>query len=1045
MTNEAGSYTLVGYQDIDGSTNDKFWVAQVANSGSAMDSSFNSASTSQAGENLFRISGSGSLQKLMGAAISMEGKIITVGQETVGGYSNPVMAVLYGNQYSDQIEHFTEVYNEGVFDPSFDTDGITSIYADGETASTANQQVRSVRQLTSGKLMSVIGNGVDAWTVRTNVDGSVDTSYGSGNGIMITKAAGNETVIRMELDGIGRMLVIGTNSVSGGFVKRLKADGSLDTTFNSGGVVPGAIYGVMTTPYSVVELQTGQILVSGTNSGVGTSKMYRSIGVLDTSFATAGVYTNGVSITSVAVDLTDHIFMAVGYLDTVKKVRLVAMDNTGEMSTVFGTSGVVDGAISGIDAYEHIRLTLGINPGVTVAASWNGTSGKIGVRRYDEHGEVDEYFNNGGNQYDISFNTAVVLTDMITLEYGKIMIAAYQDGGDTVTNNDYSVIARLTFAGPLDLTFNGTGKQLFQIDSSLQETRQLLSMTVQHDGRIVAGVCESPTSGESVPYLVRLYGQDYLRPLLQFPGAGTPGTADITFGRFQDGIAKVYFGRDVDLSQYAKGLSLTSLNQIILFGNGYTDSDRTYQHYLFSRLQTGGILDPNVGGAFNGAIPGTTITSLHGTDSEIVTHSLVDSFGRYIVAGYIDSTAHQALVRRYKIDGTIDNSFGGSRLGIKHPSIEEFNSIGIQSFGGKVILGGTRSGQGVVIAYSALGAVDTTFGTNGIYTFTDSTDIRALVIGASDVIYVARKVGDDLKISALQPNGSGLIPLFGTAGEVTAISNVNGTDKVWIAVDGNGKLVVAATVIDGSDSRVQVVRCTTTGVVDPTFNGGSALTLFTGDQSDRTNVVTKVITTSDNKILVVGYQDITATTADNMFVARILANGSGYDTSFNPHGATPGLYTLRVYQTGENSHFTDAQLQSDGKIVLIGNEAPSFGGNTPIVVRLHGDTQVSAVSQTPTFVSAVHPVVVGGTSGGGTAPSLGNTVSANSQGPAASSFAGSAFAGNSFGAGGFTRDVDHKDHLAAGLLRRKIGAMKNSHAFGCQPWNKNAPSWNHRG
>ena len=983
LANAAGQYALIGYEDIDATTTDKMWIAQVSNAG-ILDTSFNPASSSQAGENLFAMNGSGTLQKLLGGMISSEGKIVAVGQETVSTYSNPVMAVLFDSQYSAESQHVPSDLEDGTFDPSFDTDGIVTVYVNGETLPTSDQQARAIRVLTNGQSMGAISDGVDSWTMRFDVDGSVDSTYGA-TGVIVGKSTGNEIVTRMEIDGTGRMLIIGTSSVSGGYIKRLSADGSLDTTFNSAGGTPGTLYGVMTDPYSVVEFKTGQIMVAGADSGVGTVNMYTTVGVVDTTFSGDGIYTNGASITSVAVNGDDTIFMAVGYDVTgTKTVRLVSMSVAGDLISTFGTAGVIDSVISDIDAYANIRLALNSETGVTVGSSWNGASGKIALRRYDDLGNVSSGFNSG-SQLDLTFSTSVVLTDIVSLENDKVMVGGYQSGTNP---SNYSVVERVTAVGALDTTFNNTGKNIFQIDSSAQDSRILNNISVQLDGRIMASISESSTSGESVPSLVRIYGDPYQRAVSQFPGYGTPGTADVSFGRLQDGIAKVYFANDIDLSQYGKGVAITSNSKILLIGNGYTDIGRTYQHFMLARLNDNGILDTSIGGAFNGAVPGTVITADIGANSEIVSRTFEDQSGRVIEAGYIDSTTNQALVRRYSPNGVLDSSFGSSRIGVTHTSIEEFNVIGIQSLGGRIILGGTYDGDGVLCAYKTNGTIDTGFATSGVYTFADSSDITALVICGSDAIYVARKVGADLKITALDPNGAGLLTVFGGTGEITALSNVNGDDKTWIAVDASGKIVVGATIIDGANSRVKVARFSPAGVADSGFNGGSPFTLFTGSQSDKTNVLAKIIPTTDNKILVVGYQDITATTSDDMFAARILSDGTALDTTFNPNGSTPGLYTLRVYQSGENSQFTDAQIQSDGKIVVVGNEAPSFGGNTPVVVRLYGDSP--AVSQIPVYSNPRPPIQVGGNGGGGgVGNSLGNSVSSSTAGVAGHSFSGS--------------------------------------------------------
>jgi uncharacterized delta-60 repeat protein len=87
-----------------------------------------------------------------------------------------------------------------------------------------------------GKIVA-IGQGPNdtALLARYNANGSLDTTFGSG-GLMQTQVSIGE-VLGATLDANGRIVVIGSSSGSGHEVVRFNVDGTPDTTFGSGGVV----------------------------------------------------------------------------------------------------------------------------------------------------------------------------------------------------------------------------------------------------------------------------------------------------------------------------------------------------------------------------------------------------------------------------------------------------------------------------------------------------------------------------------------------------------------------------------------------------------------------------------------------------------------------------------------------------------------------------------------------------------------------------------------------------------------------------------------
>jgi uncharacterized delta-60 repeat protein len=135
--------------------------------------------------------------------------------------------------------------------------------------------------------------------VRYNADGSLDTGFGGGDGIVTTSiSAGDDKAHGLALQADGKIIVVGETSGNGKdfAVLRYNADGSLDTLFGGGdGIVTTDFAGgSFDVAYRVVVQADGRIVVGGA-SGSGTTDFavarYLADGSLDTSFSGDGKQT----------------------------------------------------------------------------------------------------------------------------------------------------------------------------------------------------------------------------------------------------------------------------------------------------------------------------------------------------------------------------------------------------------------------------------------------------------------------------------------------------------------------------------------------------------------------------------------------------------------------------------------------------------------------------------------------------------------------------------------------------------------------------------
>jgi len=921
MANSVGQYVITGYEDYNAGTENPL-IAQVTNAG-VLDTSFNADDTP--GMNIFTIPGGGTVQKIMGSVILPDGKIAAVGQELLTGLYTPFQVSMFDTQFSDEVNRAPDFVPQGGFDTSFDTDGKDAVYANGATDATANQEIKAVRQLSNLKLMTVTSTGAQSWSLRVDQDGANDVSYGSGTGILIDQYNGSETVEQMQLDGAGNMMIVGTHSTNGGYLKRVLANGTMSPLFGGTSGDPiGTLYNIMSDVYGVAQLTSGNMIVVGNDNGVGTATMISPTSDVDTTFASAGNYTNGANIQSVAVDANDNVYLAVGYLDgATQKVRLVKTNSLGVLDATFGTNGVVDSVISDIDNYQGIRLTLDPDGKVIVAAAQNGTSGTVGVVRYTAAGIFDDQFN-AGAQFDVTFSTStsVVLTSLVALENSKMIVSGYQDGGDTVTNNDQWFVAQLQQAGNFDDEFNTNaqimGLLTFQVDGSLQQTRHNNDLVVQTDGRVVLAGGESPATSQSTPLLVRILDDQNIESVNQYPGTSSSliNTVYPNFGT--SGIAESNVVTNLIEGGY-----------IVLDANGLTNIGGLTQDgtLVAARFDGVGAIDSSYG--TSGVATSPVINNIT-TGGSVA----VDGNDKVIISGFTSDSTLAAV--RFTTTGAADATFSGDGLA-QTAAITDLSGggFGAADSANRVLVGGMTSTHRLVVArFTAIGDADGTFGTAGIAetgALANLAEGGFIVTDTTNNVYVGGYTSDGTLLVAKFNSSGALVTGFGTTGiaQTTAITNLAGIGS--IDLDSSLNPIVGGFTSDGS---LVAVRFTTDGVLDTTFNatGTTAGIALTNPISELT-IGGFVAVDGLDRINVGGY--IVASGANSIVAARFTSDGAIDGTL-----ATGGIIT-----TGTIADLTQGGFVAVDNFdrILTGGMTSDAGNARLIVAKLYSGDEIFGV------------------------------------------------------------------------------------------------------
>lgn len=290
--------------------------------------------------------------------------------------------------------------------------------------------------------------------------------------------------------------------------------------------------------------------------------------------------------------------------------------------------------------------------------------------------------------------------------------------------------------------------------------------------------------------------------------------------------------------------------------------------------------------------------------------------------------------------GIPDSSFGtaGSVITDMVNGTDAGSALALQGDGKIVMVGTAHNGSGDdfgIARYNADGTLDSAFGTEGkvLTDFSNNTDeANGVAIQADGKIVVAGKVssGGNMSFGIARYNVDGsLDTTFNTTGKVVTDLSSGGEDTAYgVAIQADGKIVVAGRA-GSSPTQVALVRYNTNGSLDTTF-GTNGISLTNAENivnHDGTGIAVAydVALQSDGKIVVAG--DLYHYGHPQMFAARFTANGT-LDPTFDSDG-------IAAVQVENASSAYGVAIQGDGKIVLAGyaNQLASPNPNVFAVLR----------------------------------------------------------------------------------------------------------------
>jgi uncharacterized delta-60 repeat protein len=364
----------------------------------------------------------------------------------------------------------------GTLDPRFGTDGTVSYNLGGSDYASAATTDSAGRIILAG--LSTAPTLPDFLIVRLNPDGSLDTTFGSGGKQVVDFFGGADYPMSVAVDPSGNIVVGGYRTApvapfeKSVAVARLLPGGTLDTGFGLNGKVVLPVTGSNIEADAVLPDSSGGVVVAGTLTTAGTA------------------------------------FFSIGRLT-----------NSGAIDNSFGTAGNITFDF-GAGSNSHLSdAILDSNGNIVVVGSMdNGGIHRFAAARLTSSGAIDASFGTGGKT---KFSIGVATDDTATRVHedanGRLFLVGNTVDGTLVS----AALACLRPTGALDTGFATGG--IFVTDGGLYGADAL----IQSSGRIVVGGTVQTTSGTQ--FILARLTQDGVFDQTFNPAGKFPGLTTVQF------------------------------------------------------------------------------------------------------------------------------------------------------------------------------------------------------------------------------------------------------------------------------------------------------------------------------------------------------------------------------------------------------------------------------------------------------------------------------------------------------------------------------------
>ena len=701
--------------------------------------------------------------------------------------------------------------------------------------------------------------------------------------------------------------------------------------------------------------------------------------IFDTSFGTDGIATISIpkqvsttEITDVLIDASQNTIALVN-INTVNgefeigepKVAIARYLLDGLRDQTFGDGS---GSTTPLALWQASIALQSDGKILLVGLDRSSINTALVVRRYLPTGKIDTSFATNGTYRLASLpNRSFKNRALVTVNpAGRIILATEINNGYNGTTNFYFV--GLTKFGTEDYDFDGGGN--FVKEFVFQPGQSALPELYELKYLAAGGILALGRTGASEMLLLKFNSQGILDE--SFGGVNNVGgmvtvsfpnqtyTRITTMNELPNGDI-AFAGAVKETTAYSEdwfyamalfnenGVAKTSFNATGFLVTNVVATSHPDVHGIVRR-QSGNFHFP-VGST--GAVSLMTVNNTDATvGSAVVTYgaagkanSIALQNNKLVIGGLLDNTNPASVLMRARDTAASDfltqqDQYRELDMGLSIRKLLPLSDGKILGFGtAEASIFGND--QIVLFRLNSSGAIDRTFGTNGVTLVSNgefiALDATGIAIRTDQKIVVLSEARhtDGRNVVLLRFTADGLLDsTFGSLG-ITSYDSGESDYPTSLVIDSEQRILVANNRCCDAP-RAAIVRFTPNGQLDTGFDGATALATL-----GASNSVSQIKLDANQKIVLVGQADASGSLA---LVARLLPNGQ-LDSDFSEDGFT--LVDLNDVGTANPySYFEDFVITTTGKISAIG------GGNTPnkreavVFFKTNGNLDVSGTNQT---------------------------------------------------------------------------------------------------
>jgi len=369
-------------------------------------------------------------QSINQIATQADGKIIAVGQCATGSNNRNFYVVRYNSN--------------GSIDTTFASSGFLNFDVNGGSY---YDEAQTVKLQADGKILvgGVVGTVLDRYylgVIRLNQNGTIDTTFGNqGKSLFTMTGFTTSSVLNFRLSDIalqsdGKIVVAGLYNYKYS-VARLNTDGSLDLDFSNDGKVTIDFGSSSETAEKIKILSDSRILIGGSsNPSVAAWCMLQPDGSLDTSFGTGGkrTFTPDSSFEfGTFFFLPDNSILVGGSISingNNRDAALYKLSINGTRDTTFGTNGriVVDVDNSSSDS-NIAKLDIDRTGKIyAVGTTQTGGSSYFYLLNFNNNGTLNPDFSFDGKVL-VNFGGISSYGQTVLIQpNGRVLVAGYTGG-----------------------------------------------------------------------------------------------------------------------------------------------------------------------------------------------------------------------------------------------------------------------------------------------------------------------------------------------------------------------------------------------------------------------------------------------------------------------------------------------------------------------------------------------------------------------------------------------------------------------------------------